>query len=61
MERAAGIEPAYPVWKTGALPLSYARIGSKPPVQPIYGAPPAEVNAGIGAAAARRPGAIPLS
>ena len=25
MERAAGIEPAWPVWKTGTLPLSYAR------------------------------------
>ena len=25
MERVAGIEPAYPAWKAGALPLSYAR------------------------------------
>ena len=24
MEQAAGIEPAWPVWKTGTLPLSYA-------------------------------------
>ena len=26
LERATGIEPAWPVWKTGTLPLSYARI-----------------------------------
>ena len=26
MERATGIEPALSVWKTGALPLSYARV-----------------------------------
>src|SRR5688572_26870322 len=25
MERLAGIEPAYPAWKAGALPLSYSR------------------------------------
>ena len=25
MERATGIEPAYPAWEAGALPLSYAR------------------------------------
>ena len=25
MERATGIEPAWPAWKAGALPLSYAR------------------------------------
>src|SRR5829696_6341700 len=25
LERATGIEPAWPVWKTGTLPLSYAR------------------------------------
>jgi hypothetical protein len=24
-ERVAGIEPAWPVWKTGTLPLSYTR------------------------------------
>src|SRR5512134_214178 len=29
MERAMGIEPTSPAWKTGALPLSYAR--SVPP------------------------------
>ncbi len=25
LERATGIEPAYPAWEAGALPLSYAR------------------------------------
>ena len=25
VERAAGIEPAWPAWKAGTLPLSYAR------------------------------------
>ena len=25
MERMTGIEPAYPAWKAGALPLSYIR------------------------------------
>ncbi len=25
VERAMGIEPTWPVWKTGTLPLSYAR------------------------------------
>src|SRR6185369_17818367 len=29
MERAAGIEPAWPVWKTGTLPLSYARTPAR--------------------------------
>jgi hypothetical protein len=38
VERAAGIEPAWPAWKAGTLPLSYARrwrcCGSgKPEVQ----------------------------
>ena len=28
VERATGIEPAWPAWKAGALPLSYARAGS---------------------------------
>ena len=28
MERVTGIEPAWPVWKTGTLPLSYTRINS---------------------------------
>ena len=27
LERAAGIEPAWPAWKAGTLPLSYARNG----------------------------------
>ena len=26
MERVKGIEPSWPVWKTGALPLSYTRV-----------------------------------
>jgi hypothetical protein len=25
-ERATGIEPAWPAWKAGTLPLSYARM-----------------------------------
>jgi hypothetical protein len=29
MERAAGIEPAWPAWKAGTLPLSYARAQQK--------------------------------
>jgi hypothetical protein len=29
MERAAGIEPAWPAWKAGTLPLSYARFVSR--------------------------------
>ena len=28
-ERATGIEPAYPAWEAGALPLSYARTGRR--------------------------------
>ena len=28
LERAAGIEPAWPAWKAGTLPLSYARVWS---------------------------------
>ena len=28
MERVTGIEPAWPAWKAGALPLSYTRKGS---------------------------------
>src|SRR5437588_10962904 len=27
VERVKGIEPSWPVWKTGALPLSYTRNG----------------------------------
>ncbi len=30
-ERAKGIEPSYPAWKAGALPLSYARAPPKLP------------------------------
>ena len=26
MERVTGIEPAWPAWKAGALPLSYTRV-----------------------------------
>ena len=26
LERVTGIEPAWPAWKAGALPLSYTRI-----------------------------------
>ena len=29
MERVTGIEPAWPAWKAGALPLSYTRISKK--------------------------------
>ena len=29
VERAMGIEPTWPVWKTGTLPLSYARNRGK--------------------------------
>jgi hypothetical protein len=28
VERATGIEPAWPAWKAGTLPLSYARVWS---------------------------------
>ena len=27
LERVMGIEPTYPAWKAGALPLSYTRMG----------------------------------
>jgi hypothetical protein len=33
-ERATGIEPAWPAWKAGTLPLSYARAESKLPRHP---------------------------
>jgi hypothetical protein len=26
VERVTGIEPAWPAWKAGALPLSYTRV-----------------------------------
>ena len=29
MERVTGIEPAWPAWKAGALPLSYTREGRR--------------------------------
>ena len=29
MERVTGIEPAWPAWKAGALPLSYTRVRAK--------------------------------
>ena len=29
MERAKGIEPSWPAWKAGTLPLSYARTGKR--------------------------------
>ena len=32
VERVTGIEPAWPAWKAGALPLSYTRGG--PPGRP---------------------------
>src|SRR5664279_4137587 len=32
VERATGIEPAWPAWKAGALPLSYARVPVPPSV-----------------------------
>ncbi len=28
LERVTGIEPAWPAWKAGALPLSYTRVSS---------------------------------
>jgi hypothetical protein len=30
IERVTGIEPAWPAWKAGALPLSYTRAGAHP-------------------------------
>jgi hypothetical protein len=29
VERVTGIEPAWPAWKAGALPLSYTRISER--------------------------------
>ena len=34
-KRATGIEPAWPAWKAGTLPLSYARTKNKLPRHPI--------------------------
>ena len=31
MERVTGIEPAWPAWKAGALPLSYTRMDQVAP------------------------------
>lgn len=36
VERPTGIEPAPPVWKTGALPLSYGRSGVEPSGSTTY-------------------------
>ena len=33
LERAMGIEPTYPAWKAGVLPLNYARMAA-PYIQP---------------------------
>src|SRR3954466_749072 len=34
LERVTGIEPAWPAWKAGALPLSYTRVASRRPAEP---------------------------
>jgi hypothetical protein len=36
VERATGIEPAWPAWKAGALPLSYARMLRGGGAHPAY-------------------------
>jgi hypothetical protein len=36
VERATGIEPAWPAWKAGALPLSYARMLRGDGAAPAY-------------------------
>ena len=36
VERATGIEPAWPAWKAGALPLSYARMPRGAGAVPAY-------------------------
>jgi hypothetical protein len=36
VERATGIEPAWPAWKAGALPLSYARMLHRSGATPAY-------------------------
>ena len=38
MERVTGIEPAWPAWKAGALPLSYTRE-LQPKSQRLYSTP----------------------
>lgn len=38
MERVTGIEPAWPAWKAGALPLSYTREGVFEPIGSLTGA-----------------------
>ncbi len=38
LERVTGIEPAWPAWKAGALPLSYTRVtarGYKTMLRPV--------------------------
>ena len=32
LERVAGIEPAYPAWKAGVLPLNYTRLQKPTPL-----------------------------
>ena len=36
MERVTGIEPAWPAWKAGALPLSYTRTCENLSAKQIY-------------------------
>ena len=38
VERVTGIEPAWPAWKAGALPLSYTREGCFEPKGSVTGA-----------------------
>ncbi len=39
-ERVTGIEPAWPAWKAGALPLSYTRVRPRARFSPIAGSGP---------------------
>ena len=36
MERVKGIEPSWPAWKAGALPLCYTRLGLKQKKAVLY-------------------------
>ena len=45
VERATGIEPAYPAWEAGALPLSYARRAAETGVSAARGVSVAERRA----------------
>ena len=38
MERVKGIEPLWPAWKAGALPLSYTRCHGKKLALRVWGA-----------------------